>query len=63
MYNVPKSTLWDQVSNNVSVGANSGPPRYLNDVEEKEVVTFMVGLAKLALLAENNKFFLLSEQD
>ena len=47
MYNVPKSTLWDRVSGNVSFGAHSGPPRYLNDIEEEELVTFLVGSAKI----------------
>ena len=47
MYNVPKSRLWDRVSGNVSFGAHSGPPRYLNDIEEEELVTFLVGSAKI----------------
>ena len=46
MYSVPKSTLWVRVSGNVSFGAHSGPPRYLNDIEE-ELVTFLVGSAKI----------------
>ena len=48
MYNVPKSTLWDRVSGNVSFCAHSRPPRYLNDIEE-ELVTFLVGSAKIDL--------------
>ena len=59
MYNVPKSILWDQVSGNVSFSAHSG---YLNDIEEEELVTFLVGSAKLASLAQRNKFFVLSKQ-
>ena len=35
MYNVPKSTLWDRVSGNISFGVHNGPPRYLNDIEKK----------------------------
>ena len=62
MYNVPKSTLWDQVSGNVSFGAHSGPLRYLNDVEEEELVTFLVGSAKIGFAHTKNKFFVLSEQ-
>ena len=46
MYNVPKSTLWDRVSGNISFGAHSGPLRYLNDIEE-ELLTFLVGSAKI----------------
>ena len=34
------------MSGNVSFGAHSGPPRYLNNLEE-ELVTFLVGSAKI----------------
>ena len=35
------------MSGNVSFGAHSEPPRYLNNIEEEELVTFLVGSAKI----------------
>ena len=42
-YGVPRSTLADRVSGRVSHGVLSGPPRYLNDEEEEELVSFFWG--------------------
>ena len=39
-FGVPKSTLYDRVSGCVAFEARSGPPRYLNDQEEKQLVNF-----------------------
>ena len=46
-YFVPKSTLHDHVSGRVQAGANSGPPRYLTDEEEMELVEFLTGCASV----------------
>lgn len=46
-FGVPKSTLYDRVSGRISFGARSGPPRYLTDQEEKELVSFLIGCAKI----------------
>jgi len=35
------------VSGRVSSGARSGPPCYLNDQEEKELVNFLIGCSKI----------------
>lgn len=45
-FGVPKSTLYDRVSSLVAFEARSGPPRYLNDQEEKQLVNFLIGCAK-----------------
>ena len=46
-FGVPKLTLYDRVSGRVAFEARSGPPRYLNDQEEKQLVNFLIGCAKL----------------
>ena len=44
-YGVPKSTLEDCVSGRVTHG--SGPPKYLSDEEEDELVRFILGCASV----------------
>ena len=44
-YGVPRSTLGDRVSGRVCHGAVSGPPRYLSEEEEEELVRFLLGCA------------------
>ena len=46
-YNIPKSTLSDHISGKVKIGAHSGPPRYLNDVEEEELSNFISQCASI----------------
>ena len=46
-YGVPKSTLGDRVSGRVTHGVVSGPPKYLNDEEEEELVRFILGCASV----------------
>ena len=46
-YNIPKSTLSDRVSGKVQPGTVSGPPRYLSDEEEQEVVNWISGCAEI----------------
>ena len=41
-YNVPTSTLRDRVRGTVTPGAKSGPPSYLSEREEKELVKFLL---------------------
>ena len=43
---MPKSTLYDRVSDRMAFGAKSGPPRYLTD-GEKELTNFLVGCARI----------------
>ena len=46
-YNVPKSTLADRVSGHVKSCSHSGPQRYLDDEEQKQLVTFLIGAARM----------------
>lgn len=46
-FGVPKSTLYDHVSGRIGIGARSGPPRYLSDKEEKDLVNFLTGCSKI----------------
>ena len=41
-YRVPQSTLGDRIRHRVKPGAKSGPSKYLNDAEEKELVDFLL---------------------
>ena len=41
VYNIPRSTLHDHVSGKVLLGTNSGPQKYLSDVEENELGDFL----------------------
>ena len=43
-FGVPKSTLGDRVSGHALPGAVSGPSRYLDDEEEKELVRLFVAV-------------------
>jgi len=47
VFGVPRSTLYDRVSGQIEFGARSGPSRYLNNGEEKELVRFLLGCAKI----------------
>lgn len=40
-YGIPKSTLGDRISGRVLPGSKSGPPRLLNDKEEKDLEDFI----------------------
>ena len=46
-YGVPKSTLGDRVSGRVTHGVLSGPPKYLSEEEEEELVMFILGCASV----------------
>ena len=46
-FGVPKSTLYNRVSGHVPFEARSGPPCYLNYQEEKQLVNFLIGYAKV----------------
>ena len=46
-YGVPKSTLQDRLSGRTAFGARSGPPRYLSDDEEEELVQFLMRSARI----------------
>ena len=42
-HGVPRSTLQDRISGRVPFGVKSGPPKYLSDEEEAELVCFLSG--------------------
>lgn len=46
-FDIPKSTLYDKISGRSAFGKKSGPPRYLSDSEEGELVNFLVGCSKV----------------
>ena len=46
-YYIPPSTLHDCISGKVSAGGVSGTPHYLDESEEKELVEFLLGGAKV----------------
>ena len=48
-FQVPKSTLYDRISGRVAFGARSGPKKYLSEKEEDELVSFLVGCARIGL--------------
>ena len=47
MYQVPRSTLSDRVTGRVCPGAAPGPPKYLCDEEEEELVKWITGCAEV----------------
>lgn len=46
-YHVPKSTLSDRLTGKVKFGSHSGPERYLTDMEEEELVSFLCASSKM----------------
>ena len=46
-FNIPKSTLHDDISGRVHPGAVSGAPCYLDDEEEDELVRWLEGCAQI----------------
>lgn len=46
-YSLPKSTLHDYTSGRTEMGSTSGPPRYLSETEEEELVCFVLGCASV----------------
>ena len=44
-YAIPKSTLHDYASGRIAFGSHQGPERYLNEVEEEGLITFVLGCA------------------
>ena len=49
-YHVPKSTLQDRLSGRVIFGAKSRPQKYLCDLEEEELVSFLIGSASIGFV-------------
>ena len=47
LYHVPKSTLGDRISGRVLPGMRSGPPCYLSNEEEEELVNFLCRVAQI----------------
>ena len=65
---MPESTLQDRISGRVPFGAKSGPPKYLSDEEEAELVSGFVAVGyarksylwfKMSLLQKATKRLLL----
>ena len=46
-FSVPKSTLHDRISGKVQPGSVYGPPRYLDEEEEEELVRWIEGCAQI----------------
>ena len=46
-YQVPRSTLSDRVTGRVCPGAAPGPPKYLYEEVEKELVKWIAGCAEV----------------
>lgn len=46
-FGVPKSTLQDRITGKVQFGTLSGHNRYLSDIEEIELVSFLMGCASI----------------
>lgn len=46
-YGVPRSTLGDRISGCVIPGSTSGPPKYLSNQEEEELVQFLMDCASI----------------
>ena len=46
-FDIPRSTLYDKISGKSGFGCTSGPPHYLSDSEEGELVNFLVGSSKV----------------
>ena len=46
-YQVPRSTLSDRVTGKVCPGAAPGPPKYLCEEEEEELVKWITGCAEI----------------
>ena len=46
-YDVSKSTLHNRVSGNILPGAVGGPPQYLNDEQEEELIRWLEGCVKV----------------
>ena len=46
-YDIPKSTIADQISGHVLMGTVSGPNRYLNAQQEEELVHFLLECASI----------------
>ena len=47
MYGIPKSTLGDRISGRVLEGSKSGPLKYLSELEETELISFIIGCAEV----------------
>ena len=61
-YGVPKSTLGDRVSGRVLPGAVSGPSRYLDDEEEKELAHFICRCASIGYAKTRSEVFAIVER-
>ena len=56
-YNIPRSTLQDRVYGRVPDGKLSGPPRYLTNDEENELVEFICMCAKIGYAKSRLEIF------
>ena len=61
-FSVPKSTLADRASGRVKFGSHSGPERYLDDEEERQLVRFIIGAAKMGYAKTKKEVLLIAEE-
>ena len=54
-YDIPNSTLHDYASGRLTLGAHQGPQRYLSDVEEEALVSFVLYRMRRRRISENRK--------
>ena len=62
MYNVPKSTLGDQVSGKVCINAKPGPSMYLTQFEEDELTSFLIRCSEIGFPRSRNQILGLVQQ-
>ncbi len=61
-FDIPRSTLYDRISGKVAIGSRSGPPCYLNDAEEGELVNFILGCSKVGYSRSRKQVIALAQQ-
>ena len=49
-FNIPCTTLKDQVAGRITHGCNMGPKTYLTREEEKELADFLISCAKIGFV-------------
>ena len=60
-YNIPKSTLHDCLSGKVMFGSVSRPTKYPSDVEEKELVQFLLGCLSIGFAKSRNQILAIAQ--
>ena len=55
-YSVPRATLQDRIIGRTQFGKKSGPPKYLDDTEEDELVLYLHGCASVGYAKSKQEF-------